>query len=185
MNLLYIFFIFLIVEGCSHKRDTFVYYARPPQGLFQEYGIIQNDSERFISVLNLINTGAYKVDEYNSWDRNWGIMKYSFDIFVNEDTITIDQTDSLPNVQKNIFAKKSVYLKTGKLVYEKEVDGSMEREKYNNFDRAGFLVTEKSIHKNFGKITDSTVRSYQYDSSGNIIQENSYNAFGYLSSTIA
>src|SRR6185436_2921251 len=169
------------VAGCSHKGGPIIDYAPPPHGLFQYYGFDQSDSEKFIPILHLIHTGAYKVEEYNRWDRNGNrIMEFTFEIFVKADSITIDETDWSPDGQTKYFTGRSVYLKNGKLGYEKEIRGSMESEKYTINDRTGLLL--KNIKKNFGKITDSTVTSYQYDSSGNLIQENNYNFYGYLSS---
>src|SRR5438876_1032149 len=95
-------------------------FGPTPHGIFPSYGFDQNDSERITPILNLLHSGAYRIDEE---DIGWNKSKVSnsktfFEISLspNGDTICTNEY-YYKDGGDPYLAFRQRYLRNGKEIY--------------------------------------------------------------------
>src|SRR6478752_6353498 len=83
-------------------------------GLFPEYGFSQTDSEKFVPILNLFQSRAYRVEEVDS--DQYAKDTYIYNFILKDDSLIIEQR----RISISANYSKDIYSRNGKLLYEVE-----------------------------------------------------------------
>jgi hypothetical protein len=133
-------------------------YASSPRGIFPSYGFDQNDSERLAPILNLIRTGAFRVEEnvfglYKNKAGDTSTFIYEISLSHSGDSVTIEEypLDKSINYYRE---KKEIYSVNGKLIYScsTAVDSSIIDLRYLDINRNVWLNFHSSKKTRFDSI---------------------------------